>query len=53
LQGSLPNISEWLPYLKEGVFGLVIVLFLLFEPHGIAKIWRNVKDYFRLWPFSY
>jgi len=55
LQGSGASISvsQWLPYLKEGVFGLVIVLFLIFEPQGIAKLWRNVKDYFRLWPFSY
>ena len=35
------------------LFGLVIVLFMIFEPQGLARIWRNVKDYFRLWPFSY
>jgi branched-chain amino acid transport system permease protein len=39
--------------LQQAVFGLAIVGFLVFEPHGIAKIWRDVKDYFRLWPFSY
>jgi branched-chain amino acid transport system permease protein len=39
--------------LQQAVFGLAIVGFLIFEPHGIAKIWRDVKDYFRLWPFSY
>ena len=42
-----------LPFLQQGVFGLTIILFLIFEPEGLAKIWRNVKDYFRLWPFSY
>ena len=35
------------------LFGLVIVVFMIFEPQGLARIWRNVKDYFRLWPFSY
>ena len=35
------------------LFGFVIVLFMIFEPQGLARIWRNVKDYFRLWPFSY
>ncbi len=35
------------------LFGLVIVVFMIVEPQGLARIWRNVKDYFRLWPFSY
>jgi branched-chain amino acid transport system permease protein len=35
------------------LFGLVIVVFMVVEPQGLARIWRNVKDYFRLWPFSY
>jgi branched-chain amino acid transport system permease protein len=35
------------------LFGFVIVLFMIFEPQGLARIWRNVKDFFRLWPFSY
>jgi branched-chain amino acid transport system permease protein len=34
-------------------FGSVIVAFMVWEPQGLARIWRNVKDYFRLWPFSY
>jgi branched-chain amino acid transport system permease protein len=35
------------------LFGLVIVVFMVVEPQGLARIWRNIKDYFRLWPFSY
>jgi branched-chain amino acid transport system permease protein len=35
------------------LFGLVIVLFMVIEPQGLARLWRNVKDYVRLWPFSY
>lgn len=34
-------------------FGLVIVLFLMFEPRGIANWWRIVKSYTKLWPFRY
>lgn len=48
-----PGFSGYLPFLQQGAFGLAIVLFLIFEPEGIVKMWRNVKDYFRLWPFSY
>lgn len=33
------------------VFGLLIVGFLIFEPHGLAEIWRRVRRYFHLWPF--
>lgn len=39
--------------LREFVFGLAIVLFVIFEPKGIAEIWRIVRSSFRLWPFSY
>ena len=28
-------------------------LFLVFEPHGLAAVWRRVKTYFTTWPFSY
>jgi len=34
-------------------FGLVIVLFLMFEPRGIANWWRITRTYFKLWPFRY
>jgi branched-chain amino acid transport system permease protein len=39
--------------LRECVFGLAIVLFIIFEPKGLAEIWRIVRSNFRLWPFSY
>ena len=35
------------------LFGVVIILFLVLEPHGIAGIWFRVKAYFKAWPFSY
>jgi branched-chain amino acid transport system permease protein len=34
-------------------FGLVIVLFLMFEPRGIANWWRIARSYVKLWPFRY
>ena len=42
-----------LPAIKLLIFGLTIVLFLIFEPRGLARIWQRAKDYFRLWPFRY
>ncbi len=49
----VPGMMGLLPAMQQGAFGLVIILFLILEPEGIAKLWRDVKDYFRLWPFSY
>jgi branched-chain amino acid transport system permease protein len=31
--------------------GMVIILFLIFEPRGIAHLWDRAKTYYRLWPF--
>ena len=53
LQDTAPAIAQILPYVQQGIFGLIIVLFLVLESEGLAKLWRNAKDYFRVWPFSY
>jgi branched-chain amino acid transport system permease protein len=53
LSGFFPELAAVLAGMKEVVFGLVIILFLVYEPEGLAKIWKNIKDYFKLWPFSY
>ncbi len=48
-----PDLNQLLSAFKEFAFGLVIILFLIFEPGGLAHIWLNIKKYFKLWPFSY
>lgn len=53
LKGAFPIVEALIPFIQQAAFGLVIVLFLVFEPEGLNKIWKNIKDYFRLWPFSY
>jgi branched-chain amino acid transport system permease protein len=39
--------------LNQAIFGILIVLFLVFEPRGLAGIWLRIKAYFKSWPFSY
>jgi len=51
--GGTPLIIEKLPAIQLGLFGVVIVVFLLFEPRGLARLWQRAKDYFRIWPFRY
>lgn len=46
-------LARDLPAIKLLIFGLTIVLFLVFEPRGLARIWQRIKDYLRLWPFRY
>ncbi|RJX20499.1 MAG: branched-chain amino acid ABC transporter permease [Ammonifex sp.] len=53
LGAFLPNVAHFLLSMQTALFGLIIVLFLVFEPEGLAKLWKDIKDYFRLWPFSY
>lgn len=33
--------------------GVVIMLFLIFEPRGLAHRWDMIRSYYRLWPFSH
>ena len=34
------------------VLGVLIIGFLVFEPHGLAAIWARVRRLFHLWPFK-
>ena len=50
---SYPHLTTLFAPLKMGLFGLVIVIFLVFEPDGLAARWRLIKAYWKLYPFSY
>lgn len=39
--------------LGVSAFGLVIILFLIFEPKGLAHRWEIFKASYRLYPFAY
>lgn len=47
----LPNAVALLSPVRTVVFGALIIGFLVFEPHGLAEIWRRVRRFFHLWPF--
>ena len=46
-----PNAVAILSPVRTIVFGLLIIGFLIFEPHGLAEIWRRIRRFFHLWPF--
>ena len=49
----LPSGMNLTTAMKPFTFGLVIVLFLMYESRGIANWWRITKSYTKLWPFRY
>jgi branched-chain amino acid transport system permease protein len=58
LRGTVALVAEWAPGavevlspVQQVVFGLLIMGFLVFEPHGLLEVWRRVRRVFHLWPF--
>jgi branched-chain amino acid transport system permease protein len=57
----LKLVVDWLPLgsnatlvlspVRTIVFGALIVGFLIFEPQGLAEIWRRIRRFFHLYPF--
>lgn len=48
---TLGTSSVVTPGLETGIFGLVMILFILFEPMGIYGRWLKIRTYFELFPF--
>ena len=58
----LNQVPQWLgvpistataSHLEFMIFGALIVLFLILEPHGLARLWSIGKEKLRLWPFPH
>jgi branched-chain amino acid transport system permease protein len=45
--------SQYLPPVQSGIFGVLMVCFLIFEPQGLAGIWARVRHYFEMWPLRH
>lgn len=48
-----PNVTIYLGPVKDLAFGLLIVLFIIFEPVGLVGVWVRCREYFRIWPLPY
>lgn len=53
LTNVYPDIFVIFSSLREMVFGIIVIIFLIFEPDGLAARWHTVRAYWKLWPFSY
>lgn len=55
------NLGQAIPWLgatffvsaAQLFFAIVLILFIVLEPRGIAHRWEILKSYYRLWPFPY
>jgi branched-chain amino acid transport system permease protein len=47
MSDAFPALVGLFASLKLGAFGLAIVLFLVFEPDGLASRWRKIKAHWR------
>jgi len=50
---SQADLLNAIPNLRLIMFGGLIIFFLVVEPEGLNRLWRNIRNYFRVWPFSY
>ena len=51
------DVLDWPTDIAENLqritLGVLIIVFLIKEPHGIAALWRTTKEKLRLWPFPH
>src|SRR5215212_1743360 len=53
LMFSNAELLNIIPNMRLVMFGALIILFLIAEPEGLYRLWRNIRNWFRVWPFSY
>ncbi len=51
LPGPGPGLSVF--QLNQLLYGLLIIVFLIFEPLGLYGIWIRIRNYWKGWPFTY
>ena len=45
------ELTVFLSPVRTIIFGALIIGFLVFEPQGLAEVWRRIRRFFHLWPF--
>ncbi len=59
LMRMLPNFMGWdilaatMEHITNIIIGVLIIFFLIVEPHGLARLWQVGKEKLRSWPFPY
>lgn len=53
LVGALGWPTDLAAYIELMIVGALIIVFLIVEPHGLARLWLLAKEKLRLWPFPH
>jgi len=49
---SYPQLSTLFLDIRGGIYGIFIMLFLIFQPDGMYGLWNDVKVFFLTWPYK-
>ncbi len=50
---GLDVIAATTEHVSNIIIGVLIIFFLIVEPHGLARLWQIGKEKLRTWPFPY
>lgn len=50
---GIPIGAATADHISQILIGFLIVIFLILEPHGLARLWAIIKQKLRVWPFPY
>ncbi|WP_163267457.1 branched-chain amino acid ABC transporter permease [Chelativorans alearense] len=50
---GLPLASATVEHLNVMIIGVLIITFLIVEPHGLARFWAVIREKLILWPFPH
>ncbi len=53
LSQDFPFLVTRMADLQGSFYGLVIILFLIFEPTGLFGLWVRFKNYWKNWPYTF
>lgn len=50
---GLDVVAATTEHITNIIIGVLIIFFLIVEPHGLARLWQIGKEKLRTWPFPY
>jgi len=50
---GLDVLAATTQHINNIIIGVLIIFFLIVEPHGLARLWQIAKEKLRTWPFPY
>lgn len=45
--------ADFMSHLQLVIYGAAMLVILIVEPHGLARLWQTTREKFRIWPLPY